>query len=746
MRRFELHAPVRFAFRRMRERRVSFAALTLALAGAAALMAWSSVTAALSQEENVRLRLREVAPDARSLEAVYHLLPYQPAAEPIARLDAFVGEFDEVTEPAHRLRVWQPVEGGVHLVASRAPTSDTVVEVGRLPMGCRRNVCEALALTGDFAVGQRIELGHVVAIVVGRGSIRPEALPIGPDALAGGPDLGDRALLVRSIDAPLADLLAPRGNTIVTTAAVDPEKIEASELRTTADRMRRAIVRLERGEGLAEATGPFRLLGDIGDRGDTARRRLLLVAAQAAALILAFAAFGASARRAETRLLDDQLTALGATRPQVLATRVTEAFAPCALGALVGLAGVWIAVEAIAERRGLPESFTASALPLGTVLAVVGVAAVGTVLLLVSPGPPPRTRFGIGALELAALSALGIVVWQAATTGALDPEQIGSGTEVSPILLLVPALAFFVTGVFLLRLVPLGLRLAERGARSSPFGLRLAFLTAARNPAQAASATTFLAVALGVALFSLDYQATLTQHARDEGAFRAGARWRVLEKGAGDRSEMPDVTPLTRFASLSAERPTPVLRLQGGLRDPFASQGEVELEVLGLPAARIPQLLGWRENFASLDRADLAARLRRRPVRLTGPQIAHDARSSPSSICSGPASSGSQRSSWEQSPIDGGFSESGSRPRPEEPSSSGSSSCPPSSPSTRASIPSGSSSSGAPNSKLGRAGLRLDRWTGGRPGRRQNPASPLRAPSRSSSSRTLPSAAASTST
>ena len=54
-----------------------------------------------------------------------------------------------------------------------------------------------------------------------------------------------------------------------------------------------------------------------------------------------------------------------------------------------------------------------------------------------------------------------------------------------------------------------------RKARSGSTGVRLAALGAARRPAQAAAVTTFLAVALGAALFSLDYRATLDRNARE---------------------------------------------------------------------------------------------------------------------------------------------------------------------------------------------------------------------------------------
>jgi hypothetical protein len=176
--------------------------------------------------------------------------------------------------------------------------------------------------------------------------------------------------------------------------------------------------------------------------------------------------------------------------------------------------------------------------------------------------------------------------------------------------------------VLLLRLLPITLRASERVARHGPVGVRLAFLTAARSPAQTAAATTFLAIALGSALFSLNYRATLERQARDQASFTAGAPWRVVERGRAGES---DVTPLTRFARLTRDRPTPVLRLDGDVVEAYPEGATLPIRVLALPAARLRELLGWRHNFSSFSRTQIADRLRPRPVRLTGPRLAGDA-------------------------------------------------------------------------------------------------------------------------
>jgi FtsX-like permease family len=202
------------------------------------------------------------------------------------------------------------------------------------------------------------------------------------------------------------------------------------------------------------------------------------------------------------------------------------------------------------------------------------------------------------------VTALAIVVWESVTTGALDPNRVAS-SGAAPVLLLVPALAFFAVAVVLLRVVPYALRAAARATRNARPGISLAFLTAARNPAQVAAATTFLAVAVGTSLFSLDYRATLDRQAADHANFVVGAPWRTRTfDGAG----------------------APVLRLDGRVEDVAAQHEPDPATTLGVPAAQIPQLRGWRAGFSALSRSQIARRVRPLPVRMRGLRLADDAR------------------------------------------------------------------------------------------------------------------------
>src|ERR671922_2402496 len=246
-----------------------------------------------------------------------------------------------LAESRHVVRVWHPIapadERGTRLVLSDRPRGDVRLTAGRLPAGgCSGSHCEALSLAGSRKLGRRIPLGPVVASVVGVGSLRSVAL-------SDRSQLGRRALLVGPPSPKLQGLLRHEtGSTVVATAPLDPEHVHGSDLRPLAERLRRDVVRLGRSdpERLLTATAPLGVLDRLADRGDVAWARLLLVASEGAALILAFAAFAAAARRRGARLVEEQLAAFGASRMQIVAARATEALVPALAGLTLVLGGL----------------------------------------------------------------------------------------------------------------------------------------------------------------------------------------------------------------------------------------------------------------------------------------------------------------------------------------------------------------------------------------------------------------------
>jgi hypothetical protein len=582
-------AAVFFAWRRVRARPLSALGITLAFAAATALLGWSSLTAARSQETSVRQALTK--PQTRPLQVVYFTLPLESDFR-AREVNSTFAQFADTTLPARRLRVSHSIVEneplGTRLVTAREPRADVLVRFGRLPASCHATNCEMLALRGTAHLGERISLGNGVrAVVVGVGSIRAQLLP---DAS----ELGRRAFFLRSLPAPLAALVSKAGSTVVTTARLDPRRTHGYDLAEQTSRLRAAITHLQFGDPLVRGSAPFGLLRDLSHRGKVARERVLLIAGEAAALILAFAAFLAAARRREAELVDDQLAVLGGSRRQYWIERVTEIAVPAVLG--VGTAFVALVIAAALALT------VGAGLPVETIATIFTVAIGGSVLLVAVQAPRSAARVGV--LDVAAVCALALLVWEAASTGALDPDRVAA-SGAAPVLLLGPALGFFAVAVVLLRVVPPALRAAARATRTARPAVSLAFLTAARNPVQVAATTTFLAVALGASLFSLDYRATLDQQAKDHGDFVVGAPWR-----------------LDAFAGAGA----PLLRLDGRVEDAAARLSPVPATVLGAPASSIPRLRGWRGNFSSLSLEQIARRVRPRPVAMRGLPLARDAR------------------------------------------------------------------------------------------------------------------------
>jgi hypothetical protein len=386
-------APLHLALRRLRARLFVVAAVAAAVGGAGALIGWSSLAAANAQERNVRLHLRALPPAKRAVRVVYSTAPLEGDRD-AATVRSALARLRDVTEPARLVRILHPLapadERGTRVVTVGRPRRDVHLEVGRLPKACANDVCEGLSLAGRHRIGERARVGPIVVVVVGNGSLDPVAL-------ADRSLLGGRAFLLRSVPRSLRLFASLRvGTSVVATAPLDPEHVHGSGLRALVEQLRREIVRLDRSDasGVVTATAPLGVLTTLADRGDIARRRLLLVASEGAALVLAFAAFTAAARRRDVAALEEQLATLGASRGQIRLARATEALVPSAAGLAFALVGL---------RAAGP-------LPLGTLIAIVLTTAVAA-LLLVAAGAtrPPRLRFA-GPLEVGALAALGVIV------------------------------------------------------------------------------------------------------------------------------------------------------------------------------------------------------------------------------------------------------------------------------------------------------------------------------------------------
>ena len=513
------------------------------------------------------------------------------------------------------MRVWGPLapadEFGTRLVSLEGGRA--MIAAGRASTGCTRRRCEVLSLSRRPAVGQSVRVGATTLRVVGRARL-PEGVRPSAQVLHG------RAVLVAG--GPELDRLV-RGSRrfSVFTAPLRPDRIEGARLGAIADRLERELRRLHQEDvSRIIVSGPVAVLRQIDRRTSTAQRRLLIIGVEGAALLIAFAAFLATTRRSEVALADAQLAGLSASARQRLGMRVLETALPTGVAVGVALVGSLLAAEAVRAAGGYSGRFVGSALPLATVLVLCGLGVVGA-LVTIGWGRTPRPAGArLGPLEAGAAVALVVILWQASTTGGLDAAVLARRDAGLPVVLFVPLLAVVAGGVLLLRLLPLGFRALERAARRGPLAVRLALLGVVRRPALAAGATTFLAVALGSALFSLNYRATLADQGQAEAAFRAGATWRTSER-SGSGPDTTSVAPLTRYRTLTAEAPTPVIRTAATM-DVVGDPIDADVQVLGIPHARVAALSGWRASFSSDTPADIGRALAKPRARFRGPRLA----------------------------------------------------------------------------------------------------------------------------
>jgi hypothetical protein len=335
-------------------------------------------------------------------------------------------------------------------------------------------------------------------------------------------------------------------------------------------------------------------------------RRLLLLGGVGAALLLSFTVLAAVAGRREARATARRLTWLGARAWQVALLDGAEAAAVALLGAIAGwVAGIGLGAAAARHLGGAAGPVLAHSAASGAGIALAAVLALVSAVVLLLARRTPAIRFGgvsftvADALALGALAAIAL----AALRGGADASSLARERGTGVFLLLLPGLIVFVAAIACARLLYPALRLLERAARSAPTPVRLAVISLARNPGRAAVVVTFLVASFALALFAADYRSTLAQGQSDEAAY-AVPRDALVRESLDRLVPVPAAAPPSAYARLGDV--APVVRLTGDVPGLTTSQG---FTLVGIPPAVVPRLDGWRSDFSSLSRAQLAGRL-----------------------------------------------------------------------------------------------------------------------------------------
>ncbi len=479
---------------------------------------------------------------------------------------------------------------------------------GRLPGVCVPSHCEVLRLEGTGPIPSTHNLN---LIEVGRATLKPDA-PFAGFVLPAPPtEMVARAIRYHTpqpspvvIANGVAGLsrtpeletfyraygwFLPVGN-----GEVHPWSVLSFE-----NDVQRLSATLESSSDQFQVTAPSDTLETAVSTSQIASRRLLLLGGEGAALLIAFTVLAAASLRRDVADARRRLTWFGARRWQIelftLAESAAVAVAATAAGWILGGA----VAAAIASRVGSPAGAVVEHALLDARGLTAGVAvalAAGTLLYLTVRAPGVQLgRLALTPLDMAAIGAIAVVLigWARGSVGA---AQLASSGGSSAFLLLVPALIVFAATVAAARLLAPTLRAIGRAGRRGPVALRLAAASLARNPGHAAIAATFLVASLALALFAVAYRSTLLRGQHDEANYAVPAAYVLTE-------DLEQLVPVLHGAQHLHATPTPIVRLSGNV------PSGTTFGFVALPAHSLPSIGGWRSDFASTPRPQLATAL-----------------------------------------------------------------------------------------------------------------------------------------
>jgi hypothetical protein len=488
---------------------------------------------------------------------------------------------------------------------------------GRLPRSCTPTRCEVVQVAGAPLPEASSTSLHLVRVGTGR---LVSALPFGSitDLGAGAGHRAPPATLISGDVSAVSSLpqLVSVYRTYAWSRPIDPSRVHSWDIGSLLNRQARALTSLSPGFSEWSISAPDQAVVDAAARSDTAGSRLTLVGGEIAALLLAFVLLAGTALRGDAAAERARLERRGARRGQVWAFALAEGGWIALGGVVLGVAAAVVAGIVIAGAASLPAGavLAHSMLTLRGVVLALGALVVALALMLAVFLAPRGGRAAGHLADAVAVAALAALVL-AAGRGATGAD----GGQVDPLLPLLPLLVALVAGVLVGRLLGPLMRLVERRLRGGSTALRIAVISVAREPLQAAIGAAFIAVALGLAFFAVAYRQTLAAGQVDQANFAVPADATVSEGAALVRPL--EAAPISRYRSLAGGGTTalPVLRLSANA----ASSGTqlADVTALGVPAQALTALR-WRGDTSSVSQAELARRLAPSgPVALRGPLL-----------------------------------------------------------------------------------------------------------------------------
>jgi hypothetical protein len=375
------------------------------------------------------------------------------------------------------------------------------------------------------------------------------------------------------------------------------------------DRLARSQARLLVSGSQFSLSAPFTTLDEARAQASVAPQRLLLAGGGAITALAMFVVLAGGGLRRDQRAELDRLRSAGARARQCVLFVAAESGWLCAAALSVGAAVGIGAAALLASSEGEP----AGAILTHSVITWAGLITLGTGWL--------AATVLLGMLALLGSARVSDLLAVAAASALVAALAAGTGSDQALALLLAP-LCCAAAGVLTFRLAGAALRGAERVARSGPVLPRLALVDLARSPGVPALAIAFIAVATGLGGFALAYRSTLIRSAADQAADRVPLD--VLVAPGPDFHTPLAVAPLRRWQALASGAVLPVRRTDANYTPGGAT---VTVPALGIPAAGLAGIHGWRESDGSAPLTALARRLEPAgPVRTAGPTLPDAAR------------------------------------------------------------------------------------------------------------------------
>ena len=582
-------------------------ALGIALAAAFIGAVWAEGT--IAGEQAARSTLQSLTPAQRAVTITWQgaatATVDREARGALTGLGLGLGRREPITTAA----LLSPVRLNGHVVrpSAIAPLAAWTNPGARVPGRCRATTCPMLLDGTGIRPGQTLGAPGVHLPVAGIAALR-SAAPLGfiPGQAPGPP------ILLGSDPAGLERLsgLSSFYRTESWLALLPVSGVDSWQLSGLRARLqRRQATLLSQGAGFSMAA-PFAGLDAAAAGAGGAPRRLLLVAGGGIAALALFLLLVVGGMRHEAHAELERLRTVGARSHQLAAFVVADCALTCGAALIVGALAAVAAAALLAS--GAHESvggiLTHSLLTWRGLAALTGGWLVSTLLVAALVAVPASARIA----DIAAVAAV------AALALVLAGNTTGSTAQT---ILLAPLCAL-AAGVLVLRLAGLVLRAGERVARRGPLALRVAFVDLARRPALPSLWVAFVAVAVGLGGFALCYRATLVRSASDQAA-AAVPLDAIVSPGPSF------ATPLTlasrsRWDALSRGVAWPVRRTQATF---VSGDASVTVPAVGVPAAALARIRGWRASDGSLPLRVLAARLAPAgPVRAPGPVVPARAR------------------------------------------------------------------------------------------------------------------------